>query len=45
MSNTFYYACIMGEVIELVDALMQILYNFLVATFQYGKEIVQTTTT
>lgn len=34
---------LMGEVIKLVDALVQILYSFSVATFQYGLEKVQTT--
>lgn len=46
MSNTFnimHIVLLMGEVIKLVDALVQILYNFSVATFQYGLEKVQTT--
>lgn len=34
---------LMGEVIKLFDALVQILCSFSVATFQYGLEKVQTT--
>ena len=46
MSNTFNImriVLLMGEVIKLVDALVQILCSFSVATFQYGLEKVQTT--
>ena len=46
VSNTFNImriVLLMGEVIKLVDALVQILCSFSVATFQYGNKIVQTT--
>ena len=46
VSNTFNImriVLLMGEVIKLVDALVQILCSFSVATFQYGLEKVQTT--
>ena len=46
VSNTFNImriVLLMGEVIKLVDALVQILCSFSVATFQYGNIIVQTT--
>ena len=46
VSNTFNImriVLLMGEVIKLVDALVQILCRFSVATFQYGLEKVQTT--
>ena len=45
VSNTFNImriVLLMGEVIKLVDALVQILCSFSVATFQYGLEKVQT---